>query len=165
MTKYAMQHALKTLMGQMNSRNNLFNNAALISWITFSIFISSSLRVFHLTLSSCFSTFCDSRCICKHQLHQPPATPATLATPATNVKNEKEVEKTEHCLIMIKQPGSMNRHHLISNVEALPDLEVSQNGAALLLNTRDYLFLKTVEVHMFLNFRRSLGILILELVM
>ncbi|KAH0980829.1 hypothetical protein GBA52_008006 [Prunus armeniaca] len=39
-------------------------------------FYQLQLRVFHLTLSSCFSTFCDNRCICKqsrckHQLHQP----------------------------------------------------------------------------------------------
>lgn len=86
-----MQQAFKTMMGQMNSQNDQFNNAAFSPGSPFpfpAAPASPSASPFSASSQPSFTDVSATRVDAA-----PPATSATPPTPATDVKNEAEPKK------------------------------------------------------------------------
>lgn len=138
--KYAMQQAFKTMMGQMNSQNDQFNNAAFSPGSPFPFPAAPASPSASPFSTSSQPSFTD---VSATQVDAaPPAASATPPTPATDVKNEAEPKKEPNRFAFVdvspeeteqKSPFESSLKDVTeigSSKEAKNNVEGSQNGAA-----------------------------------
>lgn len=138
--KYAMQQAFKTVMGQMNSQNDQFSNAAFSPGSPFpfpAAPASPSASPFSASSQPSFTDVSATRVDAA-----PPAASATPPTPATDVKNEAEPKKEPNRFAFVdvspeetEQKSAFESSlkdvtEIGSSKEDKNNVEGSQNGAA-----------------------------------